>query len=142
MKYTHIYSTSGSHHYSNGNVILKNQYFIVLIDNNILLFDISSCIQLKRYVIYLYGDNLYKYVLNIMKWNNKKDNEFMLALNGNIILFELTDEFKLKIISQIYSKNVKYLKKLNEKSNKFYDNSEISYCDKNENKINGLSIFY
>ena len=42
-----------------------------------------------------------------MKWNNNKDNEFILTLNGNIILFELTDEFKLKIISQIYSKNVK-----------------------------------
>ena len=148
VKYTHIkkqfleYSTSCSHHYFNGNVILKNQYFIVLIDNNILLFDISSGIQLKRYVINLYGDYIYNYVLNIMKWNNNKDNEFILTLNGNIILFELMDEFKLKIISQIYSKNVKYLKKLNENSNKFYDDSEISYRDKNENKINGVSIFY
>ena len=64
VKYTHIkkqfleYSTSCSHHYFNGNVILKNQYFIVLIDNNILLFDISSGIQLKD-MKYIYMEIIY-----------------------------------------------------------------------------------
>ena len=65
MKYTHIkqellnYSAYASHHYFEGNAKLKNKYFIVGIDYNILIFDISSGKQLKRYEILLYGeDNL------------------------------------------------------------------------------------
>ena len=154
LKYTHTkhelldYRTYGSYHYFKGNVILKNKYFIVSIDYNILIFDISSGKQLKRYEILLYGeDNLYKGEANINKWINNKDNEFILNLGGNIILFELVNEYDLKITNQIYFKNIKYLKRLDEKSNKFYDDGEIEYSDddsyyyKDKNKTYTVSIF-
>ena len=60
LKYTHIkqelleYSTRGLHHYFRGNTILGKKYLIVAIDYNILIFDISSGKQLKRYEILLY----------------------------------------------------------------------------------------
>ena len=157
LKYTHIeqelldYSTYGSHHYFKGNVILKNKYFIVAIDYNILIFDISSGKQLKRYEILLYGgDNLYRCNINFRKWNNSKDNQFLINLAGNIILFELINEYELKIINQIYFKDIKYLKQLNEKSNKFYNDCKIEdleydddyYYSEDENKTFSVSIFY
>ena len=128
LKYTHIkqelleYWVEGSHHYFRGNAILKNKYFIISIDNNILIFDISSGKQLKRYEILVYGeDNLYVCKANINEWNNNKDNEFILNLGGNIIMFELMNEYELKITSQMYFKDINYLKQLNEKSNRSYD---------------------
>ena len=155
LKYTHIeqelldYSTYGSYHYFKGNAILKNKYLIVAIDYNILIFDISSGELLKRYEILLYGeDNLYKCDINFKKWNNNKDNQFIINLAGNIILFELMNECELKIINQIYFKDIKYLKQLNEKNNKFYDDNKTedsdydSYYYEDKNKTFSVSIFY
>ena len=143
MKYTHIkqellnYSAYASHHYFEGNAKLKNKYFIVGIDYNILIFDISSGKQLKRYEILLYGeDNLYKCQANIKKFNTNNDNEFILNLGGNIIMFGLMSNYELKIINQIYFKDIKNLKILNEKTNKFYDDD---YEEKNKNY--SVSIF-
>ena len=155
MKYTHInqellnYSIDESHHYFKGNAILKNKYLIVVIDNNILIFDISSCKQLKRYEILLYGeDNLYKCNINLKKWNNSKDNQFLINLAGNIVLFELINEYELKIINQIYFKDIKNLKQFDEKYNKFYDDGKIEdlhsggFCSGDKNKTFSVSIFY
>ena len=104
--------------------------------------------QLKRYEVLLYGENnLLKSEAYIKKRNNNNDNEFILNLGGNIILVELNNEYKLKIINQIYSKNIEYLKKLNNKSNKFYDDEEEEdlYYDsndsKNKNETFSVSIF-
>ena len=36
-------------------------------------------------------------------------------------MFELMNEYELKITSQMYFKDINYLKQLNEKSNRFYD---------------------
>ena len=141
LKYTHKkqelleYDTSfGTHHYFRGNVLLKNKYLIVSIDHNILIFDASSGKQLKRYEILLYGeDNLYKCKAIINKLNNFKDNEFILYLEGNIILFELINESDLKITSQIYFEDIKYLKKLfyiNDSDDKIDDNDENDDLDK------------
>ena len=142
LKYTHIkqelldYSVYASHHYFVGNAILKNKFFIVAIDNNILIYDIRSGKQLKRYEILLYGeDNLYKCRANIKKLNNNNDNEFILNLGCNIVMFELIDNYELKVINQIFFKNVKNLKILDEKTNKYYDD----YKDKNKNY--SVSIF-
>ena len=155
LKYTHInqellnYSIDESHHYFKGNAILKNKYLIVAIDNNILIFDISSCKQLKRYEILLYGeDNLYKCNINLKKWNNSKDNQFLINLAGNIVLFELINEYELKIINQIYFKDIKNLKQFDEKYNKFYDDGKIEdlysggFCSGDKNKTFSVSIFY
>jgi hypothetical protein len=140
LKYTYIkqklldYSSYESHHYFRGNIILEKKYLIVAIDYNILIFDISSGKQLKRYEILLYGeDNLYKCKAIITKLNNFKDNEFILYLEGNIILFELINESDLKITSQIYFEDIKYLKKLfyvNDSDDKIDDNDENDDLDK------------
>ena len=148
------YSSYGGHHYFRGNAILKNKYLIIGIDNNILIFDIFSGMQLKRYRLFINGENnLYIYNAIIKKWNNKEDNEFLLTIKGNIILFELTNDNNLKIISQSYIENINYLKKLNEKNNSFYDDGkkeDYNYGrryyfyskDENDNKNCCVSIFY
>ena len=119
------YSTYGGFHYFKGNVILKNKYLLIGIDNIILIFDIFSGEELKRFKLMLSGNcNLYNCDANIKKWNNKEDNEFLINLNGNIVLFELTKDNDLKIINQSYYENVKYLKILNEKNNSFYDDGK------------------
>ena len=160
MKFTYDYeqfikySSYGGHHYFRGNVILKNKYFIIGIDNNILIFDIFSGMQLKRYRLFINGeDNLYICNAIIKKWNNKEDNEFLLTIKGNIVLLELTSDNDLKIISQSYNENINYLKKLNENNNSFYDDSkkeDYNYNrryyfyskDVNDNKNCSVSIFY
>ena len=112
---------------------------------NILIFDISSGKILERYEILLYGKNsLFKSDLNLQKWNNNKDNQFLINLAGNIILFELLNECELKIINQIYFKDINYLKQLNEKSNKFYDDSirEFSVYDDEDDEDDEDDDYY
>ena len=157
--YDHIkfikYSSYGGYHYFEGNAILKNKYFIVGIDNNILIYDIPSGKQIKRYKLLINGeDNLYIYNANIIKWNNNEDNEFLINIKGNIALFELTNDNDLKIINQCYFENINCLKKLNEKKNGFYNDdieendsyygkkyySYSNACDDNKNCC--VSIFY
>ena len=149
------YSTRGSYHFFKGNAILKNKYFIIGIDNNILIFDILSGKQLKRYELLINGgDNAYICNANIIKWNNNEDNEFLINIKGNIVLFELTNDNNLKIISQLFFENINYFKKLNEKNNGFYDDGrdkEDSYYGRNYysysnyygiDKNCSVSIFY
>ena len=54
----------------------------------------------------------------IEKHNNNENNEFLINIKGNIVLFELTNDNNLKIISQSFFEN---LKKLNENDNEFND---------------------
>ena len=158
LKYTYNhnkffeYSTYGGHHYFKGNIILKsNKFFITGIDNNILIFDIFTGKQLKRYEVLAEGDdNLFVCGCNIKKWNNNKDNEFIININGNIILFELTNESELKIISKAYFKDITSLKYLNEKNNQFYDDNTKEHSDDSpyfrpfyhDYESNNVSIFY
>lgn len=112
-------------------VIIKNKYFIIMIDNNILVIDLKNGSILKRYEILIEGnDNLFiPEFINIKKWNNKEDNVFLLFICRNIITFELNDDededtkINLKIINQFYCSNIKGsdLKKLSKNENKFYD---------------------
>ena len=148
LEYTHkkqelfFYGTYGYYFYFHGNAILKNKYFIVAFDNNILIFDISSGKQLKRYEILLYGkNNLYTNSTDIIKWNNNKDNEFILNYNGNIILLELINEYELKIINQKFFKNINNLKILNKESNQFYEEERTYNKSNDENKTYSVSIF-
>ena len=90
---------------------------MVNIDSTFLIYDIFSGKQLKRYEISINrGYNLYKGKTNIIKWDNNNDNEFLLNLNGNIVLFELMNENNLTIIAQTYSQHIHNLQKLNKKS--------------------------
>ena len=149
------YSSYGGHHYFKGSTILKNKFFITGIDGNILIFDISTGKQLKRYEVLAEGENnLFLCGCNIKKWYNNNDNQFILNIKGNIILFELTNNNELQIINQAYFKDITSLKHLNEKNNQFYDDNReddsyhcsYSYSffgdNKDDNKNVIVSIFY
>jgi len=114
-------------------VILKNKYFIIMIDYNIYIFDIINGKELKRYEILIDGivdgkDSLFiQDNMDIKKWNNVDDNEFVLFIYNNIILFELNEErndiIKLKILNFTYFPkivDIEHFQKLSEKRNKFY----------------------
>ena len=94
-------------------------------DNKIIIFELMYCRQLKRYKLLIDGEeNLYKAGITLKKWICKNDNEFFIFLNWNIILFELTDDIELKIINQTYFPDIKNLKILSKKKNKFYDDDK------------------
>ena len=104
-------------------IILKQKYFIIMIDYNLLVFDLSTGKQIIRYKIVKKGEkNLYyDRIIEICKWNNVNDNEFFINIKGNITLFELDDNrgINLKIIAYSYFPNLKNLIKM-EDQNRFY----------------------
>ena len=125
------YSTYAGRHSLSDCALIKKKFFIVMIDNKILIFDAIFGKLLKKYEILIdVKDNLYiNTKMNIKKWNNLDDNEFILLMEGNVILFELREDenenIQLIIKNQSYSQNIKSydidnIKKLSEKSNKFY----------------------
>ena len=145
------YITYEKHHYFQGNAILKNKYLVIGIGNYILIYDIFSGEELKRYELLINGkDSLYICNANIKKWKNDEDNEFLINIKGNIVLFKLTNDNDLKIINQSYYENINYLKKLNEKNNVFYDDGkkDDTYYDRdyysysNDNKNYCVTIFH
>ena len=114
-------------------ILIKGKYFIVLINNNILIIDIINGKLLKRYEILLNlilngNDSLFIYTyMNIQKWNNSEDNEFIIFIEKNIILFELNEDenniINLKILNKSYFPNIEnesIFQKCSEKINKFY----------------------
>ena len=117
------YSTYGGSHYLSNFIILKQKYFIIMIDYNLLVFDLSTGEQMVRYKIVEKGEkNLYyDRIIEICKWNNINDNEFFINIKGNITLFELDDNrgINLKIIAYSYFPNLKNLIKM-EDQNRFY----------------------
>ena len=116
------YSTYEECHRLSDFFVLKGKYFIIMIDYNILIFDLSTGKQMIRYKIVMEGkNNLYYNNYEIGKWNNINDNEFILNIKGNITLFELNDskEIDLKIIGYSFFPNIKNLKKI-EDENIFY----------------------
>ena len=125
------YSTYAKKHRFSDFIIIKNKYFIIMVDNNILLIDLNNGKILKRFeILGLYSR--YYYYIGIYKWNNDNDNQFFIFQEGNLILFELNEEsLELKIISQLYYPNIGNIQKITEKNNKFYsieeDNNIIIY---------------
>ena len=117
------YSTYEGSHYLSNFIILKQKYFIIMIDYNLLVFDLSTGEQMVRYKIVEKGEkNLYyDRIIEICKWNNVNDNEFFINIKGNITLFELDDNrgINLKIIAYSYFPNLKNLIKM-EDQNRFY----------------------
>ena len=124
-------------------VLIKNNYFIIMINNSIFIIDSMNGNILKRFILLIDGisddkiRSIFKDNIYIQKWNNTEDNEFILLLNGNAILFELNDDekenVKLKILNFTYFpaiKSINNIKKLNEGNNKFcsldYDSNSVS----------------
>ena len=116
------YSTYGGYHNLSDYVVLKNKYFIIMIDYHILIFNLLTGEQMIRYSIVKEGKkNLYIYkYMKIGKWICSNDNEFYIKHYDFITLFELDDykEINLKIIGYTYFPNRKYLNELDD--NKFY----------------------
>ena len=128
--------------YLSNYVLIKNNYFIIMINNSIFIIDSTKGNILKRYILLIDGISnekiryLFKDNANIQKWNNSEDNEFILLLNGNAILFELNEDekeiVKLKILNYIYFpeiKNINNIKKINDGNNQFcsieYDTNSV-----------------
>ena len=84
------------HDYYLDYVNLKNKYFAIKINNNIFLFDTTNGNLLKRFEIII--NKKKSKDISIKKWNNVEDNEFLLFIDDNIILFQLNEEnFSLNI---------------------------------------------
>jgi hypothetical protein len=128
--------------YLSNYVLIKNNYFIIMINNSIFIIDSTKGNILKRYILLIDGISnekiryLFKDNANIQKWNNSEDNEFILLLNGNAILFELNEDekeiVKLKILNYTYFpeiKNINNIKKINDGNNQFcsieYDTNSV-----------------
>jgi len=104
-----------------------------MINNNIFIINLIDGKLLKRYEVLIDAiidgkDSLFIYnFMNIQKWNNAEDNEFVIFIDKNVILFELNEDeidiINLKILNYSYFPNFvdnQIFKKLSEKQNKFY----------------------
>ena len=116
--------------------ILKNKYFIMMGENQLLIFSLKNGEFIKYYNLLIAGqEKLYrvKYI-DIKKWNNEEDNEFILEVENNIVLFELNEiglgEINLKVLNYSYFPNITNMEKINDKENSFYSinkNSLLKY---------------
>ena len=113
-------------------IVLKEKYFIIMVDNNLLIISLLQGKIIKNYSIVCFYDNdfiIYK-SLEIIKWDATNDDEFLLNLNGNITLFELKEEnlqISLNILAYYYFPNIKGIRKYKAK-NKFYLKKDKSIC--------------
>ena len=107
--------------FSNG-IILKNKYFIFMLDNNLLVLSLLTFEIIKNYsLVFYYDDDFLIYTdFQIEKWDEINDNEFILNVNGNITLFELIEdnlETGLKILAYYYFPNIDYIQKVDDNNN-------------------------
>ena len=132
-------------------VVLKNNFFIIMVEKTLLIFNLEKENFLKKYEIK--ADNNKYFKVDIKNWNSVGNDEFIMTVNNNVILFRLyeenSSEINLNILSygyfpklrfEYYNKNQKYnyyekiiekdLKKINGQKTMFY-----SYNDDN-NTIN------
>ena len=120
------YATKKGIHRLSNYIILNNKYFLIFVDNHLLIFDLIKSELMKRYTF------LNKKKYKILKWNKSSDNEFLVIVEDNITLLELNEKnsngkitLDLKIIGYTYLPLEYYskFKKLDE--NRFY----ISHYD-------------
>ena len=117
-------------------VTLKNKFFIIMVNNIIFIFNIENGKKIKEFEI-IVDDN---FNMDIKKWDCRENDEFILIVSNNVILFKLNEENSSKICLNIlnyayfpelcikYNKDdiiIKGLKKINSQKNRFY-----SYNDK------------
>ena len=109
-----------------------------MVKNNILIFNMETGKEIKRFKI-----EISEYIkTDIKKWEIPENNEFILIIHNNVILFKLSEEnsskISLNIISYGYFPNlcikyynnnkeiVKNLKKINGKKNRFFSYTDSS----------------
>ena len=136
-------------------IIIKKKYFMVLIDNSIFIIDLFNGNLIKKYeilinLIFNGNDSLFIYkLMGIQKWNNPEDNEFIIFIEKNIILFELNEDengvVNLKILNYSYFPNIDNgtFEKMSEKTNKFYsqEHPRPYFYNKSKNNENSISIY-
>ena len=119
-------------------VILKNKFFIIMIKFSIFIFNIETGKEIKRFEIKV--DDCRYFKTDIKKWDAPENDEFILLVNNNVILFKLNEEkssISLNILNYGYFPELcfkktedriifKDLKKINGQKNRFYSYSEIS----------------
>ena len=126
-------------------VILKNKFFIIMIKYSIFIFNMETGKEIKRFEIefddhkikddYFFKVNYYRYFkTDIKKWDAPENDEFILLVNNNVILFKLNEENSSKISPNIL--NYGYfpelffmdtnLKKINNQNNRFYGCNQYS----------------
>jgi hypothetical protein len=115
------YKISYNINFSNG-IILKNKYFIFMLDNNLLVLSLLTFEIIKNYsLVFYYDDDFLIYTdFQIEKWDEINDNEFILNVNGNITLFELIEdnlEIGLKILAYYYFPKIGYIQKVDDNNN-------------------------
>ena len=123
------YSTRRGRHNFSDTIIVKNKYFIIMVDNNILIFDLENGKQLIRYETNFSSSSFS--LKNLKKWNTVEGDQFFVCESGNIILFELNDDekenVKLEIKTVSYFPNIEKIKSIEENNNKFYIIDEDNY---------------
>ena len=104
-------------------IILKNKYFMMMADNYLFVFNLQLGILSKIFTILIEGEKslYYEKDIKIQRWNSKEENEFILLLRGNLLLFELNENEDLKILNLSYFPNINNLKKIKDKENTFYE---------------------
>ena len=110
-------------------VVLKNKFFIIMVGNNIFIFNIENGKKLKRFEI-ISGHRFSQ--MDIKKWDCKENDEFVLIVGDYVILFKLIEDNSSKISLNILNYFLKNglsrggLKKLKGKKNRFYSYDESS----------------
>ena len=124
-------------------VCLKNKFFLIMIKNRILVFNMEEGKEIKKFEINI--DNIGYLEIDIKKWDCPENDEFILIVDNNVILFRLKEENSSKISLNILNYGYfpglcinertayKNLKKINSQKNIFY-----SY----NNKSNDIIIYY
>jgi hypothetical protein len=114
-------------------VTLKNKYFIVMIEKSILIFNMETREEIKKFEINI--DDYPYFQSDIKKWDCPENDEFIMIVNNNVILFKLNEEksknINLSILNYGYFPELcikktentiiyKNLKKINGQKNRFY----------------------
>ena len=125
----------------------------MVIGVNILVIDLNDGKELKIFELLIDGifdgnNSLFMTKrIDIKKWSNAEDNQFIFIIGKNVILVELTEDEKdiqLKILNYSYFPNImnsKNLKILSEKNNKFCCLSEESRSFYEKSNSNSISIY-
>ena len=133
-------------HYFSNYVILKNKYYLMIIDSYLFIYNILTDTFIKEY-----GNENEWYGKNIIEWNCKDNDEFLVINDKSITLFKLDEiesknnlSIELKIIANITIDycNTKF-KKIGQQ-NKFYTlgNSETNFFYLGGNKDKDFILIY
>ena len=119
-------------------VSLKNKYFIIMLKKSILIFDMEIGKEIKRFEVNVDGSRYFE--TDIKKWDCPENDEFIMIVNNNVILFKLIEEnssISLNILNYGYFPELcfketkdrtilKNLKKINGEKKRFYSYTEES----------------